>query len=269
MLPELPELDAIANRLNLLLQGETIRKAVIHNHLVLHGIEVRQFEAEVTGKGYEAVQADGKFLLIALENGREIVVNPMLAGRFRLMERPKRSSKTDVFHLHSENWTLRYTDRKQMSRVYLVKGSDYSQVAGFNGRGPSALDPELRLAEFKEYLRRRRGQIKNILRNQKFVKGIGNAYADEILLYAGILPFRRKSSLSNEEVEQLYDAMRNVLMKFKGVLEKRSLDEIALEKRDFMMVHNRGGGVCPLCGGRISEVTANRFKTNYCQTCQK
>jgi len=63
--------------------------------------------------------------------------------------------------------------------------------------------------------------------------------------------------------------MRNVLMKFKGILEKRSLDEIALEKRDFMMIHNRGGGVCPLCGGRISEVTANRFKTNYCQTCQK
>jgi len=129
------------------------------------------------------------------------------------------------------------------------------------------LDPELKLAEFKQHLKRRRGQIKNILRNQKFVKGIGNAY--EILLYAGILPFRKKSSLSDEEAEQLYDAMRNVLMKFKGILEKRSLDEIALEKRDFMMIHNRGGGICPLCGGRISEVTANRFKTNYCQMCQK
>ena len=259
----------IASRLNSLLQGKTIQKAVVHNHLVLHGIEVRHFEDELTGKVYEAVRADGKFLLIALENECEIVVNPMLAGRFRLMERPKRPSKTDIFQLHSDNRTLRYTDRKRMSRVYLVKGGDYSQVAGFNGRGPSALDPKLKLAEFKQHLRRRRGQIKNILRNQKFVKGIGNAYADEILLYAGILPFRRKSSLNNEEVEQLYNAMRNVLMKFKGILEKRSLDEIALEKRDFMMIHNRGGGVCPLCGGRISEVTANRFKTNYCQTCQK
>lgn len=259
----------IASRLNSLLQGKTIQKAVVHNHLVLYGIEVRPFEDEVTGNVYEAVRADGKFLLISLSNGCEIVVNPMLAGRFRLIERPKRPSKTDIFQLHSKNQTLRYTDRKQMSRVYLVKGGDYSQVAEFNDRGPSALDPELKLAKFKQHLRSRRGQIKNILRNQKFVKGIGNAYADEILLYAGILPFRRKSSLSDEEVEQLYNAMRNVLMKFKGILEKRSLDEIALEKRDFMMVHNRGGGVCPLCGGRISEVTANRFKTNYCQTCQK
>ena len=259
----------IASRLNSLLQGKTIRKVVVHNHLVIYGIEVGTFEDEVTGSVYEAVRADGKFLLISLENGSEIVVNPMLAGRFRLMEKPKRPSKMDIFQLHSENQIMMYTDRKQMSRVYLVKGGDYSQVAEFNDRGPSALDPELNLAKFKQHLRSRRGQIKNILRNQKFVKGIGNAYADEILLYAGILPFRKKSSLSDEEVEQLYNAMRNVLMKFRGILEKRSLDEIALEKRDFMMVHNRGGGVCPLCGGRISEVTANRFKTNYCQTCQK
>lgn len=259
----------IASKLTSLLQGKTVRKAVVHNHLVLHGIEVKHFEEEVTGKVYDAVRADGKFLLISLENECEIVVNPMLAGRFRLMERPKRPSKTDIFHLYSENRTLRYTDRKQMSRVYLVKGGNYSQVAEFEGRGPSALDPELRLDEFKQQLRRRRGQIKNILRNQKFVKGIGNAYADEILLYTGILPFRKKSSLNDEEVEQLYNAMRKVLTKFKGILAQRSLDEIALEKRDFMMVHNRGGGVCPLCGGRISEVTANRFKTNYCQTCQK
>lgn len=259
----------IASRLNSLLQGKTIRKAVVHNHLVIHGIEVGTFEDELTGKVYESVRADGKFLLISLENGCEIVVNPMLAGRFRLMDRPRRPSKTDIFQLHSENGTLRYTDRKQMSRVYLVKGGNYSQVAEFNDRGPSALDPELKLAKFQQLLKRHRGQIKNILRNQKFVKGIGNAYADEILLYAGILPFRKKSSLSDKETEQLYNAMRNVLMKFKGILEKHSLDEIALEKRDFMMVHSRGGGVCPLCGGRVSEVTANRFKTNYCQTCQK
>jgi formamidopyrimidine-DNA glycosylase len=151
----------------------------------------------------------------------------------------------------------------------LIPSGDYSGVAGFSGRGPSALDPELTLEMFKERLKRQRGQIKNVLRNQRFVKGIGNAYADEILLYAGILPFRKKSSLSDEESEQLYIAMKKVLTRFQDVLSGRSLDEIAKEKRDFMMVHNRGGEICPLCGGRVSEVKANRFKTNYCQTCQK
>jgi formamidopyrimidine-DNA glycosylase len=63
--------------------------------------------------------------------------------------------------------------------------------------------------------------------------------------------------------------MKKVLARIRDVLSGRSLDEIAIEKRDFLMVHNRGGGICPLCGGRVSEIKANRFKTNYCQTCQK
>ncbi|MBE0526943.1 MAG: Fpg/Nei family DNA glycosylase, partial [Candidatus Thorarchaeota archaeon] len=146
---------------------------------------------------------------------------------------------------------------------------DYSGVAGFNGRGPSALDPDLSLDVFKERLKQRQGQIKNVLRNQTFIKGIGNAYADEILVYAGINPFRRRATLTEDEIEKLYESMRKVLTQIRDVLSGRSLDEIAIEKRDFMMVHNRGGGICPLCGGRVSEVKANRFKTNYCQTCQK
>ncbi|TFH03177.1 MAG: Fpg/Nei family DNA glycosylase, partial [Candidatus Thorarchaeota archaeon] len=152
---------------------------------------------------------------------------------------------------------------------YLVPSGDYSGVAGFNGRGPSALDPDLSLDVFKERLKQRQGQIKNVLRNQSFVKGIGNAYADEILVYAGINPFRRRATLTDDEIEKLYESMRKVLTQIRNVLSGRSLDEIAIEKRDFMMVHNRGGGICPLCGGRVSEVKANRFKTNYCQTCQK
>jgi formamidopyrimidine-DNA glycosylase len=108
-----------------------------------------------------------------------------------------------------------------------------------------------------------------VLRNQSFVKGIGNAYADEILLYAGILPFRRRYTLSDTETKNLYLAMKKVLSRIRDIMSERSLDEIAIEKRDFLMVHNRRGKICPLCGGRVSEVTANRFKTNYCQTCQK
>jgi formamidopyrimidine-DNA glycosylase len=156
-----------------------------------------------------------------------------------------------------------------MGRIYLVNKGDYSQVADFEGRGPSALDSELTLDIFKKQLKRHNGQMKNVLRNQRFVKGIGNAYADEILLYAGILPFRKRSSLTNDEVEKLYQAMNKVLSRIRDIISKRSLDEIGIEKRDFLMVHNRGGEICPLCGGRVSEITANRFKTNYCQTCQK
>jgi formamidopyrimidine-DNA glycosylase len=156
-----------------------------------------------------------------------------------------------------------------MSRVYLTKHGVYSILAGFEEQGPSALDPDVTLQVFKKRFRRHRGQIKNVLRNQKFLTGIGNAYADEILLYAGILPFRRKSTLSDSEIAKLYESMKQVLSRYRDLLSDWTLDQLSREKRNFLMIHGKGGKVCSLCGGRISEVTANRFKTNYCQTCQK
>jgi formamidopyrimidine-DNA glycosylase len=267
-MPELPELKVISRELTDLLAGHSIKKVIVHNHIVVHGLPVDEFSRRAIGEVFQDVRADGKFIIMALEK-HNIVINPMLTGRFRTADRYKRPTKNDMVQIQTTGDTFWYSDRKKMGRVYLVPSGDYSEVAGFSDRGPSALDPSLTLEDFRERLKRRNGQIKNVLRNQRFVKGIGNAYADEILVYAGILPFRKRSSLSVEETEKLYDSMRKVLTRIHDMLSGRSLDEIGLEKREFMMVHNRGGGICPLCGGRVSEVKANRFKTNYCQTCQK
>ncbi|MHA1577555.1 MAG: DNA-formamidopyrimidine glycosylase family protein [Candidatus Thorarchaeota archaeon] len=267
-MPELPELEAIASKLTERFKDEEVLQAAVLNHLLLYNTTVDQFQNEVTNSSFESFRADGKFLVIKLTDSMEIVVNPMLTGRFKVSHRSKRPTKTDVFALRLKRETLWYSDRKQMGRVYLVKAEDYGSVAEFTGRGPSPLDSELTLDIFKERLKRHRGQIKNVLRNQKLVKGIGNAYADEILLYAGILPFRKRSSLSDDEVSRLFNAMQTILGKFLDLLFKRSIEEIGLEKRDFLMIHGRYGDVCALCGNRVSEVKANRFKTNYCQKCQ-
>jgi len=193
----------------------------------------------------------------------------MLTGKLRVISKYKQPTSHDMVSFHTDDLTLWYSDAKKMGRIYLVDKGDYSEVAGFADRGPSALDSSLTLEIFRNRLKRHRGQIKNVLRNQRFVKGIGNAYADEILLYAGILPFRRRSSLSDTETKNLYLAMKKVLTRICDIMSERSLEEMSIEKRDFLMIHNRGGEICPLCGGRVSEVTANRFKTSYCQTCQK
>jgi formamidopyrimidine-DNA glycosylase len=267
-LPELPELEIIALLLTDELSGKSIKKIVVHNHIVVHGQPVSEFESLAVGEAFDSVRADGKFLILSMTN-HEFVVNPMLTGRFRFVTRYKKPTSYDMVSVQTGEGTLWYSDRKKMGRIYLIPKGDYSPVAGFADRGPSALDPDLTLEVFRNRIKRHTGQIKNVLRNQRFVKGIGNAYADEILVYAGILPFRRRPTLSDDEVENLYQAMRKVLTRIRDIISERSLDEIAIEKRDFLMVHNRGGAICPLCGGRVSEVTANRFKTNYCQTCQK
>jgi formamidopyrimidine-DNA glycosylase len=267
-MPELPELQVISERLNSLLKGSSITKVSVHNHLVVHGLPVEDFSSTAIGEKFIRSEADGKFLLLVFSR-HTFVINPMLTGRFKGVERYKTPTRNDMVSIQTDGPTLWYSDAKKMGRIYLVLNGDYSDVADFADRGPSAMDPTLSMEIFLQRLKRHNGQIKSVLRNQRFVKGIGNAYADEILLYAGILPFRKRSSLNQEEVERLYSSMRKVLMRIREILSERSLDEIAAEKRDFLMIHNRGGGICPLCGGRISEVRANRFKTNYCQTCQK
>lgn len=267
-MPELPELEVIAKRLAEQLTGSVIQNMKVHDHIVIHGITAGEFENRAIGESFHSFRPDGKFIIMELDE-HDLVVNPMLTGRFRLLEKHRTPTKTDMFSIGTDTSTLWYYDRKRMGRAYLVPKGTYSSVAGFSGRGPSALDPALTSEAFKERLRKHRGQIKNVLRNQRFVKGIGNAYADEILLYAGILPFRRRSTLSDEDVLKLYEAMRTVLTRVLEIISNRALNELGTEKRDFLMIHNRGGGMCPLCGGRVSEVTANRFKTNYCQTCQK
>jgi formamidopyrimidine-DNA glycosylase len=267
--PELPELLIVAQKLTERLEGESIQLVNVYDHLVIHGVPVDDFMVGFQGEVFQDFQADGKFLIGNLVHSH-LVVNPMLTGRIRLVAKRRRKQlKSDMFSIKTQNYTLWYSDLKRMGRVYLAPKNDFSSVAGFEGRGPSPFDPELTMKAFKERIRRHRGQIKNVLRNQRFLKGIGNAYADEILLYAGILPFRKRSSLTDSELESLYTATQKVLTRILEILSERGINEIAQEKRDFMMVHNRGGGICPLCGGRISEVTANRFKTNYCQTCQK
>ncbi len=267
-MPELPELNVISERLTALLSGQSITKISVFNHLVIHGLPVEDFSKRAVGEAFQKCEADGKFLIMTLEN-YEIVINPMLTGKFRVFTRYRNPTKMDMLSIQTDGPSIWYSDTKKMGRVYLVPRGDYSSVAGFSDRGPSAMDPALTLDSFILRLKRFNGQIKNVLRNQRFLKGIGNAYADEILLYAGILPFRKQSSLNLQEVERLFVSMKKVLTRIEEILVERSLDDITTEKRDFLMIHNKGGGICPLCGGRVSEVRANRFKTSYCQSCQK
>jgi len=267
-MPELPELNVISERLTNLLTGHSITQVTVYNHIVIHGLTIEEFSKVAIGETFQKCEADGKFLIMALDK-HDIVINPMLTGRLRVFMRYKDPTRTDMVSIQTNGPSLWYSDTKKMGRVYIIPRGDYSSVAGFSDRGPSALDPTLTLESFIVRLKQFNGQIKNVLRNQRFLKGIGNAYADEILLYAGILPFRKRSSLSLQEVEMLYTSLKKVLTRIEEILSEKSLDDITTEKRDFLMIHNKGGGICPLCGGRVSEVSANRFKTSYCQTCQK
>ncbi len=165
---------------------------------------------------------------------------------------------------------MRYRDVTQMGKVYLLPAGVDRPVPGTapGEMGPDADDPALTLDVWRERIKHRPGELKNLLRNQEFVAGIGNAYSDEILHAAGLLPSRKRGTLAPEEVDALYVVARTTLADAVAVLRERVPPKFETEVRDFLAVHNKGGEPCPRCGNRITQTEAGGFVTSYCRHCQ-
>jgi formamidopyrimidine-DNA glycosylase len=266
-MPELPDLEVIREYLAPRLAAVQIESAQVLRPLIVRNFYGDDVNARVAGKRISRVERRGKFLILVLDDGQYLIYHPMLAGRIRYGAPLKKNRTRDAFVLRlADGKELRYNDQKDMGKIYVT--GDLGQVPGFIELGPEADDPDLTLDNFRERLKRHNGEIKGVLTNQAFVAGIGNAYADEILWCARIYPFRRRASLSAEEVEQLYNCMRAVLSKAVETLRDRVGDNIDVEVRDFLAVHGKPDEECPRCGGRISEITYERISTHFCRACQ-
>jgi formamidopyrimidine-DNA glycosylase len=267
VVPELPDLEVVKEVLQKRVVGQRVEGVEVPRPIVVRNLTEQDFAAALSGRQLMGLRRRGKFLILMLDSGHLLVINPMLAGRFQYCPRGQRRRAATYLILHlTDGRDLRYVDPKTMGKVYLT--TDLALVPGFASLGPEALDPALTLEVFAKRLRRHRGEIKGVLVNQRFVAGIGNAYADEILFRAGVYPFRKRPRLSPEEIERLYNAMRSVLTEAIATLRARVGEEIHLEIRDFLEVHGRGGEPCPRCGTAISEIRANQRITSFCRKCQ-
>ncbi|MEO5884392.1 MAG: DNA-formamidopyrimidine glycosylase family protein [Candidatus Limnocylindrales bacterium] len=295
-MPELPDLTVVAEALDAAMRGREVRCAAAPGPLAVRGTPAEL--AALLGQTVTAIRRRGKFLQIELDRDR-IVVNPMLTGRFQLaadarIKVPTRTAVVFGFGTRENivrprppfaSWTrgadwkpaddahpeIRYRDPTQMGKVYLLPYGAGRAVPGLGAEdiGPDMDDPTLTLDAWRERIRRHPGELKNLLRNQAFVAGIGNAYSDEILHAARLLPFRKRSTLAAEEVDALYDAARSTLSDAVAILRRRVPPTFETQVRDFLAVHLKGGQSCPRCGSRITEVKAGGFVTSYCRGCQR
>lgn len=266
-MPELPDLEVIKEYLQGVLRGRRIEAAEVLRPLVVRTLFPGDFAATLRDNQVSQVRRRGKFLLLDLQSGHVMVINPMLAGQLHHCTADERRHARTFVILHlGGDMDLRYVDPRSMGKVYLTL--DEGLVPGFAGQGPDALDPTLTAELFRERLLGRRGEIKGLLTNQAVLAGIGNAYADEILFDAGLYPFRKRPSLSPDEIERLYHSVRAVLSRAIAVLRDRVGEDIEVKIRDFLSVHGKGGCPCPRCGTPISEIRARGRLTNFCRTCQ-
>jgi formamidopyrimidine-DNA glycosylase len=274
-MPELPELEALRIRLGPRLEGRLITAATVNPkkaHLLRYPVD--NFALELPARRITTLTRRGKHLEFATELGgggspRWLVINPMLGGRFQLAEGDSPVPATEVFTIRVEGkLELRYLDFRDMGRIYWVGDRD-REVPGWAGLGPEANSvAEMGLEVFRKRLRRFRDELKDLLRNQEFLAGVGNAYSDEILFEARLLPLRRRASLKPEDEEALYKAIPLVLSRaVEAILANRNYDE-SKQDRSFMAVHMKGGKTCPRCGHRISQIGSNREPLNFCRGCQ-
>lgn len=266
-MPELPDLEVIREFLAPRIVGVAIVSVQVRRPIIVRNLLSGDVAGHLVGRRFTDVSRRGKFLLLPLHDGATLVIHPMLAGRIRYGQPLPRHRARDALVLRlADGCELRYHDAKDMGKVYLT--ADLTQVPTFVSQGPEATDPDLTLEVFRQRLGRHRGEIKGVLTNQTFVAGIGNAYADEICWQAGLYPFRRRPSLTDDEVARLHSALRTVLAEAIETLRARVGEAIDVEVRDFLAVHGKAGQSCPRCGGPISEVKRARRATNFCRTCQ-
>jgi formamidopyrimidine-DNA glycosylase len=274
-MPELPELEAVRIRLAPRLTNKLIVAATVNPkkaHLLRYPVD--NFALELPARRITSMTRRGKHLVFATELGgggspRWLVINPMLGGRFQMVEGETAVPATEVFTIRIEGrQELRYLDFRDMGRIYWVADSE-REVPGWAEVGPEADSvPEMGLEVFRKRLRRFRDELKDLLRNQEFLAGIGNAYSDEILFEARLLPLRRRASLKPADEEALFKAIPVVLKRaVEAILANPNYDE-SKQDRSFMSVHMKGGKTCPRCGHRISQLGSNREPLNFCRGCQ-
>ena len=270
-MPERPELD---HQLTIL-RAEVLQRE-ISDVQVLDPVLLRMMvEGDVLvllqGRCFASVDRRAHFLIFGLEGGSpplELLVNPMLAGRFTLADKGARVTKDTGFLVEfTDGVQLRYRDRKQMGKVYLAAAADRARVPGLAEVGVDVLSAEFTFEVFAALAKKRRDQVKVFLLDKSALDALGNAYADETLFAAGIHPKARVRELDEDGLKRLHRAIVDVLEEASAIVRDRdtALDE---KVRDFLKVRNRKGEPCPQCGAPIRVAGVHGHDAFFCAVCQ-
>lgn len=268
-MPEWPDLHVLRARLEALVVGRTITAVAVQEPIVVRATaEPRDL---IEGRRFAKVDHWGKFLSFALHDGAAIVVNPMLSGLFAVVAHDAKLKATTCVALSLDDGRdLRYLDDTKMGKVYLLRPGDSPVIVpGFADLGPDAGTLTWDAETFAAAVRARRGaQVRNLLLDQTFVAGIGNAYADEILWEARIHPRRRSGSLTAEELAALQGAIGSVLTWAAAEVDAKMPVELGAKPRSHMRIRGNARTPCPRCSTSLVLRHGGVKEMSFCPKCQ-
>ncbi len=299
-MPELPEVETVRASLARDLVGKKVKTAAVTNgRVVRRHKSAKEFSAALEGHTLKSVQRLGKNLVLALDNGSQLVIHLGMSGQLLRAKGPKdpKPKHTHVVLTFAPSGELRYVDPRTFGELYVsspppegqeVEISKFARLAiGGDGMAIRRVVPELahlgldpledqigwdRLAAV---LRSRTTPLKVVLTDQDIICGIGNIYADEVLFAAGLRFDRASDSLSTIEIRRLHRSIIEILseaIKHGG----STLDDEQFVDPDgkpggyqaFHQVYNREGLPCFECRTPIVREVFRQRATFYCPKCQ-
>jgi formamidopyrimidine-DNA glycosylase len=271
-MPERPDLEYFVPILARELRGAVVSQVRVRKPVVLRVAVVDPLDEAIIGATVGDVTRRAHFVLIDLVRGpgkREIVVSPMLAGRFTLAKAGDKDPADLAVALSFEDGReLRYRDDVQMGKFYVIDKGDWRQVPGLERIGVDVLDAKkFTKPWFRGIAKQRRDQVKVFLMDKAVLDAMGNAYADEVLFEAGIHPKTMVRKLPDADLDKLHAAIVKVLTHARDEIARRkpATDE---KLRDFLQVRNKHGAPCPRCGGKIRKAGVHGHDAFFCPDCQ-
>ncbi len=266
-MPELPEVASRAKEMQKLLVGKTICDIEFLQPKCLNVPPVK-FRNAMKGAELLETTYHGKWLFTRTTKGH-LLINLGMGGDMLLVDADEIPEKRQaVFY---------FDDGTALSIRFWWFGYVHYAADGKLGShkmsaklGPNAVD--ISKDEFRELLRGRRGAVKSFLLDQDKIAGIGNAYAHDILFLAGLHPQRKLDTLTEDEVDGLWQAIRDGLLpslRKRGAWYERDLKgRRGRFKMDDILVGYREGKPCPTCGTKVVKLKTGSNSTFICPKCQ-
>jgi len=279
-MPELPDLVVYLDALQAHVVGRTLDGVELVSPFVLRTVEPPV--AAIRGRRVTGVRRVGKRIVLAFDDDLFVAIHLMIAGRLRWRGQdvdwpssekskppPKIPAKLTLARLQFAHGTLHLTEAgtKKRAAIHILRGEEAVHALDRGGLEPLDASPEA----FSAALTRENHTVKRALSSPDLVGGIGNAYSDEILHAARLSPLKLTRSMTEDEHQRLFEAMRATLVAWIERLRAEAaggFPEKVTAFRGEMAVHGRFGEPCPVCGTKVQRIVHADNECNYCPTCQ-
>lgn len=228
-MPEIPDLQVFKDNLNKMLKGHKLENIESYDS---KGPDTKELQRALKGEKLQEVTREGKELYFHFPNDRILSLHLMLTGKFKLEHKEKKAASSILLLQFEPDIYLYVNDRPGYIRAFLTLDPEPPAA-------PDVYGKDFTLAYFKEKLEKhKKMSIKSLMVDAKIMRGIGNAYADEILWVSKVSPMSKASNIPEEQVKLIFKNIRKVLEAAEKHIRSVAPDSINDKIRDFLGVHN-------------------------------